>query len=92
MPYRLKNGRAYTGPASAGTNETEKQKGNGIMKEKKLSEMLQEVIEEHNRRTDKSRMRMVKLSELAKARKQTYTHTAVDPVVTLVTRKGGSND
>ena len=45
------------------------------MKEKKLSEMLQEVIEEHNKRTEKSRMHMVKLSELAKARKQTYTHT-----------------
>jgi len=62
------------------------------MKEKKLSEMLQEVIDEHNKRTEKSRMHMVKLSELAKARKQTYTHTGVDPVVTLVTRAGGQNE
>ena len=37
------------------------------MKEKKLSEMLQEVIEEHNKRTEKSRMHMVKLSELGNA-------------------------
>ena len=56
------------------------------MKEKKLSEMLQEVIEEHNKRTEKSRMYMVKLSELAKARKQTYTHTGVDPVVTVISK------